>query len=59
MGLLLNGAGLATLATEAAEKAEILNTFFVSAFTAKASSQESLTQEIREKNWRKADFPFM
>ncbi|GAB0205019.1 mitochondrial enolase superfamily member 1 [Grus japonensis] len=41
------------------EKAESLNVFFASVFTAKASPQESQTLEVREKVWRKEDFPLV
>lgn len=44
---------------EGAEKVEILNAFFVSGFNAKASSQESLTQETRKRVWRKGTFPWI
>lgn len=44
-------------ATVGAEgKAAILKALFASLLTIKASSQESLTQETREKVWRKEDF---
>lgn len=49
MGLLLKGKrNLARVV----EEAEILNTFF-EVFSSKSSPQESLTQENREKVWRK------
>lgn len=54
MDLLMNEAG--TLATEVAEKAMILDAYFVSVFSGNTSSQEFLTQETREKVWSKEDF---
>lgn len=51
----LNGTG--NFAAEVSEKVEILNIFLLSVFTDKASPQESLTQKIREKIWKKGDFP--
>lgn len=51
----LNGTG--NFAAEVSEKVEILNIFLLSVFTDKASPQESLTQKIREKVWKKGDFP--
>ncbi|KAJ7425653.1 hypothetical protein WISP_22667 [Willisornis vidua] len=41
------------------EKADLLNTFLSSVFTAKASPWESLAQKTRVKVWQKADFPFI
>ena len=57
MGPLLNGAGV--LVTNDTEKAELLNAFFASVFTAKASPQECQTLETREEAWRKEDFPLV
>ena len=51
---LLNGVG--TLVMKDTENAKLQNVFFASLFTAKASPQESQTQEMREKVWRKEDF---
>lgn len=45
MGLLLNEVG--ALLTKGTRKAELLNTFFASVFTAKASLQESQTLKAR------------
>ncbi|GAB0207699.1 mitochondrial enolase superfamily member 1 [Grus japonensis] len=57
VGPLLNEVG--ALVTEDTEKAELLNAFFASVFTAKASPQETQTLEVREKVWRKEDFPLV
>lgn len=48
-----------TVATEAAEKAEMLNIFFALVFTAKVRPQELVTQETRDKAWRKEEFPLV
>ncbi|GAB0181301.1 mitochondrial enolase superfamily member 1 [Grus japonensis] len=57
VGLLLNEVG--ALAMEDTEKVGLLDTFFVSVFTAKAIPQESQTLEVRQKVWRKEDFPLV
>ncbi|GAB0204970.1 mitochondrial enolase superfamily member 1 [Grus japonensis] len=53
VGPLLNEVG--ALVTEDTEKVELLNVFFASVFTAKASPQESQTLEVGEEVWRKED----
>lgn len=57
MAPLLNREG--TLATEDAEKLEVLNAFFTSVFAVEASPPEYLTQETREKVWTEEDFPLV
>jgi len=56
-GLLLNKVD--ALVTEDAEKAELLNAFFASAFSAKAGPQESQSLEVREEACRKDDLPLL
>ncbi|GAB0210180.1 mitochondrial enolase superfamily member 1 [Grus japonensis] len=55
VGPLLNEVG--ALVMEDTEKAELLNAFFASVFTAKAGPQESQTLEVGEEVWRKKTFP--
>jgi len=57
VGLLLSEVGV--LVTEDAEKADLLNAFFISVFSAKASPQESQALEVREEAWRKKDLPLV
>jgi len=57
VGPLLNEAGI--LMTEDAEKAELLNVFFASIFSAKAGRQESQVPEVREEAHREDDFPLV
>jgi len=57
VGLLLNEVG--ALVMEDAEKAELLNAFFASVFSAKASPQESQALEVREEACRKGDLPLV
>jgi len=57
VGPLLNEAGV--LVTEDAEKAELLNAFFASFFSAKAGPQESQAPEAGEKAHREDDFPLV
>ena len=57
VGPLLNE--VSALVTKDTEKAELLNAFFASVFTAKANPQESQTLEAREKVWRMEDIPWL
>ena len=57
VGPLLNEEGV--LVTEDAEKAELLNAFLASVFSAKAGPQESQALESREEAYREDDFPLV
>jgi len=57
VGLLLKEVGI--LVMEGAEKAELLNAFFASAFSAKAGPQESQALEVREEAHREDEFPLV
>jgi len=57
VGLLLNEAGV--LVMEDAEKAELMNAFFASVFSAKADPQEFQALEIREEACREDDLPLV
>jgi len=57
VGPLLNEAGV--LVMEDAEKAELLNAFFASVFSAKAGLQKSQAPEAREEAHREDDFPLV
>jgi len=57
VGPLLNEAGV--LVTEVAEKAELLNAFFASVFSAKAGPQGSQAPEVREEAYSEDGFPLV
>ncbi|GAB0209948.1 mitochondrial enolase superfamily member 1 [Grus japonensis] len=57
VGPLLNEVG--ALVEEDTEKAELLNAFFASVFTAKASPQETQTLDVGEKVQKKEDLPLV
>jgi len=57
VGPLLNEAGV--LVMEDAEKAELLNAFLASVFSAKTGPQESEALEVREEAHREDDFPLV
>jgi len=57
VGPLLNEVGV--LVTEDAGKAELLNAFFASVFSAKAGPQEFQALEVREEAYREDDFPLV
>jgi len=57
VGPLLNEVG--ALVTQDTEKAELLNAFFASVFTAKTGPQASQSPERRENAWRKEDLPLV
>jgi len=57
VGPLLNEAGV--LVMDDAEKAELLNAFFASVFSAKAGPKESQAPEVREEAYKEDDFPLV
>jgi len=57
VGLLLNEVGV--LVMEDAKKAEFLNAFFASLFSAKAGPQKSQALEVREEACKKDDLPLV
>jgi len=57
VGPLLNEVGV--LVTEDIEKAELLNAFFASVFTAKASPQESQALGVRQEACKEDDLPLV
>ena len=57
VGPLLDEAGV--LVSEDAEKAELLNAFFASAFSAVTCPQESQALEVREEAYKDDDFPLV
>jgi len=57
VGPLLNETGV--LVTEDTEKAELMNAFFASVFSAKTGPQESQALEVREEAYREDDFPLV
>jgi len=57
VGPLLNEVDI--LVMEDAEKAELLNAFFASVFSAKAGPQESQALEARDEAYREDDLPLV
>jgi len=57
VGRLLNKVGV--LVMDDAEKAELLNAFIASVFSAKTGPQESQALQVRKEAWRKEYFPLV